>query len=307
MQARSPLVFMYCTHSCIFPTGLGTTAKSFHGLVSTIDIAPTILDFAGINEAYSMDGRSWKESIDNNIVADEWRANRCLFFENSLERAVRCGCFKYITLNGSSPEKLTAESNSWWDGNEVLFNLCDDSGNNIAADESNLSSEVTNVISDNQEVAGELRSILDCHMQKTNANINPSYHECTLSGDVDVIISNTNLTEPTSAAPSAVSPFETILSSSPTQTPSYADVLSEGPSTTTTTTLAPESPIKLISIAPTLNPTLNKALAEDSSNTLGDDEKVASSAAAVPSFRSSDIIHILVLVLGLMPMVGTFH
>ena len=151
-------------------------------MVSTIDIAPTMLDFAGLLEPYSMDGRSWKDAVEDDILGDEWKADRCLFFESSLERAVRCGCHKYMMLNDASPEKLEAVSKSWWTGNEALFNLCDASGNYLVADSSTVSPEATNIIGDKPELTAELRSLLGCHLQKTDASVDPIYQECTRDG-----------------------------------------------------------------------------------------------------------------------------
>mmetsp|Transcript_26642 Transcript_26642/g.53379 ORF Transcript_26642/g.53379 Transcript_26642/m.53379 type:complete len:1010 (-) Transcript_26642:117-3146(-) len=193
-----------------YPDGLGTAGRSFHGMVSTIDIAPTILDFAGLTEEYSMDGKSWKGAIDDDITGDEWKANRCLAFESGTERAVRCGCHKYVMMNDSSPEKLEAESNSWWTGNEALFNLCDASGNYIVADSLTPSPEAVNIIDDNQELADQLKALLDCHLLKTNASADPIYQECTLNGDPITT---------TTVAPGPVAPIgpPQLLSSNPAQ------------------------------------------------------------------------------------------
>jgi len=166
-----------------YPNGLGTAGRSFHGMVSTVDIAPTVLDFAGLTETYSMDGKSWKNAINDDNIGDVWKANRCLVFESSLERAVRCGCHKYVMMNDSSPEKLEAESNGWWTGNEALFDLCDESGNYIVADAFTASPEAVNIINDEPELADQLRALLhDCHLFKTNADSDPLYQECTLDG-----------------------------------------------------------------------------------------------------------------------------
>lgn len=82
-----------------YPNGFGTTPRTWDGSVSTIDIGPTFLDIAGIDETnvyrYSMDGKSWIDAIDNvNGIEDDWKVNRCLFFESNKERAARCGCDK---------------------------------------------------------------------------------------------------------------------------------------------------------------------------------------------------------------------
>eukprot|EP00984_Skeletonema_dohrnii_P008222 scaffold3016_cov114-Skeletonema_dohrnii-CCMP3373.AAC.1 len=175
-----------------YPDGLGTAGRSFHGM------------------EYSMDGKSWKGAIDDDITGDEWKANRCLAFESGTERAVRCGCHKYVMMNDSSPEKLEAESNSWWTGNEALFNLCDASGNYIVADSLTPSPEAVNIIDDNQELADQLKALLDCHLLKTNASADPIYQECTLNGDPITT---------TTVAPGPVAPIgpPQLISSNPVQ------------------------------------------------------------------------------------------
>ena len=146
-----------------------------------------MLDFAGINSNsngwYDMDGKSWKAAIDNvNGSGDEWKANRCLFFESSEDRAVRCGCDKYMLLSASSTEAAEASSNGWWTGNEGLFDLCDNSKSYIVADSSTASPETTNLLTSEPLKAVDMHALLQCHLDKTDANVNPLYYECT--GDV---------------------------------------------------------------------------------------------------------------------------
>lgn len=157
-----------------------------------------------------MDGQSWKGAIDDDIIGDEWKANRCLFFESSFERAVRCGCHKYVRMSDTSNEKSEAESKSWWTGNEALFNLCDTSGNYIVADSATSSSEAVNIIDTNQELADQLRGLLDCHQLTTNPIADPLYQECTLSGGPITT---------TTVAPGPVAPVgpPQLLSSTPAQ------------------------------------------------------------------------------------------
>jgi arylsulfatase A-like enzyme len=75
--------------------------STFAGLVSTIDIAPTVLDFAGISSdvVYPMDGASWKDAVGAASEVD-WAQERCLAFEIGQERAIRCGCSKFHKRRG---------------------------------------------------------------------------------------------------------------------------------------------------------------------------------------------------------------
>uniref|UniRef100_A0A7S4SA90 Plant heme peroxidase family profile domain-containing protein n=4 Tax=Ditylum brightwellii TaxID=49249 RepID=A0A7S4SA90_9STRA len=170
-----------------YPNGFGTASRTWDGMVSTIDVGPTFLDYAGISESnphmYPMDGRSWKNAIDNILGSgDDWKANRCLFFESSEERSVRCGCDKYFQLSSSSPEKAEAAANGWpgWNTNtaEALVDLCDTSGNYVVADLSVTSPEAVNIIASEPQKAFELSGLLQCHLDKTKADVAPTYFEC---------------------------------------------------------------------------------------------------------------------------------
>jgi len=89
-----------------YPDAFGQSGMTFDGLVSTIDIGPTLLDYAGIDSSspgyYEMDGISWKSAIFDSEEEETWRTERCLLFEFDNERAVRCGCEKYAEI-GFSP------------------------------------------------------------------------------------------------------------------------------------------------------------------------------------------------------------
>jgi len=104
----------------------------FEGLVSTIDIAPTLMDLAGVPLAaetaergqprYQMDGKSWfSEMLAANAgnredflpqkqqrqqkpmpAEENYFQERCLFTEEGLDRSVRCGCYKYIYISDPS-------------------------------------------------------------------------------------------------------------------------------------------------------------------------------------------------------------
>mmetsp|Transcript_30181 Transcript_30181/g.65163 ORF Transcript_30181/g.65163 Transcript_30181/m.65163 type:complete len:1030 (+) Transcript_30181:308-3397(+) len=164
-----------------YPDGIADTPRDWSGLVSTIDIGPTMLDFAGISPSYDMDGKSWKNAIDPiNGSEDDWKNNRCLFFESSDDRAVRCGCDKYMLLGSdASPEVTEAVASDWWTGTEALFDLCDAENDYVVADSSTESPEATNLLEDEPQKAEDLKSLLQCHLGRTDATISPLYEECT--------------------------------------------------------------------------------------------------------------------------------
>jgi len=170
----------------------GNLPATFDGPVSTIDIGPTMLDIAGIldnpaaSSMYNMDGKSWLNAV--NGESDDFN-NRCLFFESADDRAVKCGCDKYMKLSVDSRELSEAAGNSWsgWQAGqtEALFNLCDENGEYISAADSpnNVSPESVNLVAQEPEKVSDLGALMDCHLAKTdarNANVDiPQYHECT--------------------------------------------------------------------------------------------------------------------------------
>ena len=76
-----------------------------HALISNIDFAPTILDFAGTESfASNFDGRSFRPVL-------EGKANKIhdtLYFEMGYTRGLRKGMWKYIALR--YPERVTKMS-----------------------------------------------------------------------------------------------------------------------------------------------------------------------------------------------------
>lgn len=138
-----------------FPSAFkdGTT---FKGMVSTIDIAATILDFADI-EPYEMDGVSWRGAIGNKQEEERWNENRCLAFEMSLARAARCGCLKYHMDTG------------------LLYDLCDSDGHYITALSGQDSPEEMPISQESK--AARLKNFLDCHLELTDPTLTPNYDD----------------------------------------------------------------------------------------------------------------------------------
>ena len=101
-----------------------------------------------------MDGMSWLTAIHGGAAEAAW-SNRCLFFENGQDRAVRCGCDKYLLLTAGSPEFSTAMTSGWpgWPNApplsgpvEALADLCDNTGSYVTADPLRPGVEVENTL-----------------------------------------------------------------------------------------------------------------------------------------------------------------
>lgn len=163
-----------------YPDGFGTSGRSFGGLVSTIDIAPTILDFAGVDQSaaagyYLMDGLSWKHAVTDDYGDEStlsvWRDERCLAFELGQDRAIRCGCDKYLQLNDlTSSEIQVYDSNGIWQDSEMLHQLCDGS-DTISASSPDPSPESDDMKDSSTEAVSrfsELQAFANAHITRTN-------------------------------------------------------------------------------------------------------------------------------------------
>ena len=87
------------------------------------------MDFADITPPYEMDGQSWKSAVMGDTESASYFENeRCLFFENEKDRAVRCGCFKFLEIYAlTSSDSSTYQKGDKFDYNidlENLFDLC---------------------------------------------------------------------------------------------------------------------------------------------------------------------------------------
>ena len=186
-------------------------AWKFEGLVSTIDIAPTLMDLAGIPSEpsgansvarYDMDGKSWfsdmlaanfdasipqkQERQQKPFVNTNYFQDRCLFTEEGYDRAVRCGCYKYLyisnTNNGRSVSTAKQEGVSL--DNDNFYNLCDEvTGDYLVSPDS--SPELwpryyNDRISD--DIKTKLKSKISCLVKQTDpSNQFPDYEtDCSL-------------------------------------------------------------------------------------------------------------------------------
>jgi len=163
-----------------YPDGIPANSE-FEGLVSTIDVAPTMLDFAGISATYSMDGQSWKDAINDADAEEEWRDERCLFFELDKDKAVRCGCNKYLEFY----EDITSGT-SYGKGVKLgysvdlinLFDMCD-GGTSYATDKTkNMEALDANEAVSNSCRAKDMSTVLQCHVDRIDYREDPDYTTC---------------------------------------------------------------------------------------------------------------------------------
>jgi len=88
------------------PTGTTLDAPA-----STVDVAATMIDYAGIESTYQRDGMSWKDVIRDQARKSFWKDERCLLFEVDYDCAIRCGCYKFMDIENT-------DGNTWVRGGE---------------------------------------------------------------------------------------------------------------------------------------------------------------------------------------------
>ena len=179
--------------------------KQFGGLVSTIDIAPTILDYAGVTSSYGMDGKSWKTAV----AEDDGTWNeRCVVVEADTDRGVTCGCDKYLLLDTAAgdTQTITTGSRNGLVVTSGLINLCDEFGNYVTSPDETPET----VMVDDEDAKTRLEEVLSCHLSMTapSNSVTPQYGLCD-----DLILSGRTSApqaSPLTQAPSVPTP--TILS-----------------------------------------------------------------------------------------------
>mmetsp|Transcript_20506 Transcript_20506/g.43459 ORF Transcript_20506/g.43459 Transcript_20506/m.43459 type:complete len:666 (-) Transcript_20506:1559-3556(-) len=154
-------------------------STTFEGLVSTVDIAATMLDYAGITPPYEIDGKSWKDAIDDPIEEFNWKYNRCLFFELEHDRAARCGCYKH--LNIVDTEWSTTYSRGETRGLDntpygVVYDLCDGTDEYITDNDNNM--ERAAYEGNQINFVQAMEEMMECHLERTKAEKDSDYSEC---------------------------------------------------------------------------------------------------------------------------------
>ncbi|KAL7545550.1 hypothetical protein ACHAWF_008901 [Thalassiosira exigua] len=161
------------------------TAGTLVGVpVSVLDLGPSLLDYAGIMPSYEMDGLSWKDAIGQ-VITTDWD-DRCLFFENERDRAVRCGCYKYLGIfqqDGSvSTTFLRGNRKGLSADLENVFDLCDETKQYVTQGSNR---EATNLIETEPSVAADMKALIDCHLQRIEA---ADFSQCQLSSSASDIV-----------------------------------------------------------------------------------------------------------------------
>ncbi len=157
-----------------YPAAISAGSK-FNSPVSVLDIGPTMFEFAGITSSYEMDGSSWKGAIADKEQESSMN-DRCLYFELERDRAVRCGCFKYLQIHelddnasttfkrGNQRGYSTDESN--------LFDLCNGGSEYNSAKINGVNSEASdaNIMNNYPDVVSKMEGLLDCHVSEDNSD-----------------------------------------------------------------------------------------------------------------------------------------
>jgi len=172
-------------------------ASTFSGLVSTIDVSATVLDYAGITPHYDMDGKSWREAIADPTLEAYWEDERCLFFEDEQDRAVRCGCFKYLDIFDRDGTTRTrgVEGDLARRLGGMLFDLCDGTTEYITDDDNNR--EVDRIT--NTDAQNFLVNALECHTANTHPDSAIDFSTCPEGALTPVPTVNPDTPAPTDA------------------------------------------------------------------------------------------------------------
>jgi len=157
-----------------------SAGMQFDAPVSVLDIGATMLDFAGITPSYEIDGVSWKDTITNKDSRIDLK-DRCLYFEYNKDRAVRCGCYKYLSIY----EQDETVSTTYQRGNRLglaidthnVFDLCGGSENYVTEIKGN-NMEAANIINMEPIVSSNFETLLECHVERVEA---ADFSQCQLS------------------------------------------------------------------------------------------------------------------------------
>lgn len=161
----------------------------FSGLVSTIDIAPTLAAYANITTDspgwYPMDGVSWKSQLEGRVDLSD----RCIVAEADQDRAIICECQKMIEVDPTSPESSTLQRGRRYgvaSGGD--YDLCSAAGYVTSPE---LSQEASNVVAEQAVFEfGRLHDLLECHNAMTVAGAPIEFGTCDALAGIAAVASN---------------------------------------------------------------------------------------------------------------------
>jgi len=164
-----------------YPAGIHP--GKFDAPVSNVDLAPTLLEYAKINPSYYTDGTSWKEAVADAAIEESWRTDRCLFYEIDQDRAIRCGCYKYMDIFDTTSETYNLGENNGFANalGGMMFDLCggDDDPDAYATDSNNIREKMPVTLTEElDKTQTALVDILECHIQNTDPELTADYSPC---------------------------------------------------------------------------------------------------------------------------------
>jgi len=167
-----------------YPAGIHP--GTFDEPVSTVDLTPTLLEYAGLAESYLNDGTSWASAVENAALGGRKlndNIDRCLFFEVDEDRAIRCGCYKYLDIKDE-------DSGTWASGEQdglandlggLLFDLCG-GGDDYVTPPGDIQ-ELSKVTNDARQA--EFVEMLECHLENTDPGGLPIFTDCSITPNID--------------------------------------------------------------------------------------------------------------------------
>eukprot|EP00928_Gymnodinium_smaydae_P081382 TRINITY_DN64918_c0_g1_i1.p1 TRINITY_DN64918_c0_g1~~TRINITY_DN64918_c0_g1_i1.p1 ORF type:complete len:544 (-),score=52.82 TRINITY_DN64918_c0_g1_i1:54-1685(-) len=161
---------------------IASAGSVYKGLVSNIDLARTILDLAQVEPSFGLDGLSLASEVQSVTSRDKpvnssWE-NRCVFMEYELDRAVRCGCGKLISIGDtSSSTTLTrAETGGYSTVSWQFYDLCSENG-----------AETNNIYRQSPDIVSQMKQALTCHEERTDPRAASTFEPCNTSSVIDLI------------------------------------------------------------------------------------------------------------------------
>jgi len=174
-----------------FPREFGTAGRRLATPVSTIDVTPTLLDFAGVDPGtvHAMDGKTWRSLAVEDDVGDQSLDGRCIFSEMDTSRALVCDrCHKLIDLRGGRTRSRGASLGYAVDNDLAYFNLCAEDGNYV--DYPAASKESVNIAWANWDIFTALQDVMNCFMEKTSPQKQPDFDvdiDCSFADSLDQV------------------------------------------------------------------------------------------------------------------------